>query len=609
MLTFLDAWERRLAQRIRKVFQASGVAYWAHRLTSQTILPERIFRWPVIRLRRLSLYWVLMLLVGLAAGGSATGFLWGQPEAFPVGDAYVHFTYARNLALLGEFTFNPGVSEGIGTSSLLWVLVLAAFQWGGVAPLLAARISGVFLLVLSGFLAFDLLAAVLPVGRDGPRLLVAFLGALLVVLPGNFVWMALSGMETMLFVALALLALNLYVRERWVALGVTIGLLGLTRTEGAALGGVILLVEWLRRRRVGSWTWRLVVPILLIVLPWLLFLQFREGVPVQTSFFGKQVVYAEARKVVGEWNPLVAWLLEFPPLLYTLSWMGYAFLYMTGSVMLPGFRIRVTGPLAREQYSFPVVAFSVVVLGLLFFGTLVVRSLWKRRAAFRWQRPAHRLLAVALIWTLIHNLLYAFLLGIPGSAGRYAPMNHLLLWWTLLAGVLLLRRNWARALALVFTFGLVAVSLAYWGQVYRANLKYMSTVHIPAARYIDQNLPPQALIGATDLGPLRYYARQPIADMFGFVNKELLAYRAAGKNYSQYLRDKDIQFLLASVSFNRDGDQIASFAKQMGVYEDPNLRLVEVASFEVPFDEWLFGSAPVSNYLPAMVILRVEVAE
>ena len=41
-------------------------------------------------------------------------------------DGYIHIQYARNIATAGEYSFNPG-HVSFGTTSPLWVIVLAAF--------------------------------------------------------------------------------------------------------------------------------------------------------------------------------------------------------------------------------------------------------------------------------------------------------------------------------------------------------------------------------------------------------------------------------------------------------------------------------------------------
>jgi hypothetical protein len=60
-------------------------------------------------------------------------FLWPAPFEFPMDDTYIHFVYAQNLVEQGRLMFSFPSEKGVGSTSLLWVLLLA----GG--PLWACR--------------------------------------------------------------------------------------------------------------------------------------------------------------------------------------------------------------------------------------------------------------------------------------------------------------------------------------------------------------------------------------------------------------------------------------------------------------------------------------
>ena len=45
-------------------------------------------------------------------------------NGFPLDDSWIHLTYARNLALHGEWAFQPGKSTA-GSTAPLWTLLLA----------------------------------------------------------------------------------------------------------------------------------------------------------------------------------------------------------------------------------------------------------------------------------------------------------------------------------------------------------------------------------------------------------------------------------------------------------------------------------------------------
>ena len=58
----------------------------------------------------------LIVYLGVSAAGGYSGF--------PLDDAWIHQTYARNLGTLGQFAFRPGQSSA-GSTAPLWSGLLA----------------------------------------------------------------------------------------------------------------------------------------------------------------------------------------------------------------------------------------------------------------------------------------------------------------------------------------------------------------------------------------------------------------------------------------------------------------------------------------------------
>src|SRR5512137_1784315 len=67
--------------------------------------------------------------LGLYLGSSALFYRIG----FPLDDSWIHQTYARNLALRGEWAFLPGLPSA-GSTSPLWSALLAPGYLLGLAP-------------------------------------------------------------------------------------------------------------------------------------------------------------------------------------------------------------------------------------------------------------------------------------------------------------------------------------------------------------------------------------------------------------------------------------------------------------------------------------------
>ncbi len=523
-----------------------------------------------------------------------------------MGDAYIHFVYARNLSQTGELAFNPGTDEGIGTTSILWVLLLAGLNFATIPLVTAAKLLGLGLLVLEGQLVFRLAQAIVSNVTARQRILIGLAAGLLAVIPGNTVWLALSGMETMLFLTLGLLALYFYHHERLIWTGIILGLLALTRTEGLVLAIVLSGLELWRRRTILPWALKLIVPIVLLLGPWLAFLSAHEGAPLPSSFQGKQAAMLGGAVFFEAEHPEFIWLNNAPMLLHMLSWAGYIVMFMTGGADFPGPTATFGGPIDPEQFVVPFLGIVVSLSVFLSLTWVAGRSIVYNRQRFHLSSPGWRLVVALLAWNVGHNLLYAVVLPIPGAAGRYGPINQLFVWEIALAGILFIRSTPRRILGIVGITTLLSTSLVYWHNVYFENIAFMDRVRLPAARFVEQNLPPDAVIGAVDLGPLKFYGARETIDLFGFVNNSVVKFRASGGSTVDYMLEQDIEYMQVFSAAPDNEAELFNFARYTGIYDDERVKVTTLTTYSVPASEWLHGSMPVNNYLPAIEIIHVE---
>jgi hypothetical protein len=128
-------------------------------------------------------------------------------------------------------------------------------------------------------------------------------------------------------------------------------------------------------------------------------------------------------------------------------------------------------------------------------------------------------------------------------------------------------------------------------------------MRIPAAIYIDEHIPAEKPIGATDLGPIRYFSRQPVVDLLGFVNKDIVNYRKSGGGFGDYLEREDICYLMLFDSHEGVG---INYKNEMEMDKDPRFELVKLTSFNIPVEEWVFAIQPIQNYQPAVNIYKIE---
>ena len=199
-------------------------------------------------------------------GGLSRWAYAGGSAGFPLDDAWIHQTYARNLAETGQLAYLPG-QPSAGSTSPAWSFLLSVGYMLGVdyrcGPICWGPLPGGHGLAgLSPGPAPDPLA-----GRRQPCLT-----GLFCAVEWHLVWAAASGMETMLFTALSLALLEYYfsqLAERQAESGplslqterifvgaVGIGLVGgtliLTRPEGLGLAGLVMLALVLFPRASGT---------------------------------------------------------------------------------------------------------------------------------------------------------------------------------------------------------------------------------------------------------------------------------------------------------------------------------------------------------------------
>jgi hypothetical protein len=416
------------------------------------------------------------VVVVAVAAGSATYLAWSRAVyriGFPLDDAWIHQTYARNLVERGQWAFVPGEISS-GSTSALWTALLA------VGRLLA--LDGRFWSYLLGSLA--LMATALLCARWSQRRAshVGWLPlavALTIALEWHLVWSAVSGMETILLAGVAVATFALLESEPWdpVRVGLTIGLGVWIRPDALTL---LVAPFWLmlaRRRPIHSFA-RDASLVLAgaagAVFPYVVFLQLAGGSFWPSTFFAKQAEYA---------------VLTQAPLLSRLVAVGRAPLVGVGGLLL--------------------------LAGLAEAFTSVRRGRWAR--------------LTPLIWVAALLAAYALRLPVTYQHGRYLmpviPVITVVGWcaaaqwfggpfrrWRWLAG-----RAWAGAVGVVLG--------AFWflgARAYAQDVAIIESEMVDTAVWVAANTEPDALIAAHDIGALGRFGGRDLLDLAGLTDPGLI---------------------------------------------------------------------------------------
>jgi len=439
----------------------------------------------------------LVLMAGLSTGiylgasSSLHGF------GFPLDDAWIHQTYARNLNEYGQWAFLPGTPSA-GSTSPLWTVLLASGYGLRLPPAAWTFLLGslcLFGLALTG-------EGLLRLYRPNRASHLPWAGLFLAG-EWRLVWAAVSGMETLLMGVIVLLVLwaSGQVRgPRWKWVGLLIGVGVWVRPDGITLLGpaafVLLLGEQSWRSRFSS-AWWLVVGLLTALIPYLVFNYVVQGSLLPNTFYAKQAEYALERQV---------------------------------SLLVRLF----------NELKLPLLG------GSLFLVPGAVWMVWQSLRAKRW------VVLAGFLWFLGYALLYAVRLPVTYQYGRYFMPAMPVYFVIGLAGTIelanyfrggraawLLTRVWLLSAAGVW-LGFFVIGAGRYAQ----DVAIIDTEMVAAARWVSENTAPDALIAAHDIGALGYFANRPLVDLAGLISPEVIPFIRDEERLTGWLDERGVDYLV-----------------------------------------------------------------
>jgi len=513
----------------------------------------------------------------LACLGVALYLAWAWAQGglgFPLDDAWIHQTYARNLAQTGRWTYTGG-QVSAGSTSPLWTLLLVPGHLLGLDPRtwayalgLACLFLGLACLFGSGWFTFRVGVAL---GMPGfPTWL---LGAV-VVTEWHLVWAALSGMETILFVFLALALVAQYLRFAGVgrhAESVTYGVASVEgggreargvgdgeRHVGSVTYGVASVEGGGREargvgdgeRHAGSVTYGVALAgagaaawrgLLLGLLAGLLVLTRPDGI-LLVGWLALDYLW----DLVGRWRrgePRSAWL---PLLVAGVGFLLPLLPYLLTNWLASGTLWPNTFYAKQAEYQELLRALSLPQrLGrllatpwvgpqvLLLPGLVALAWSWLRRTGSQGPaRPALRRLVPLAGWWLTVVGVYALRLPVTYQHGRYLmPIIPAIL---VLGGVgswLWLRPSAVNPLVRVASrawllgYGVLVVAFLILGaRGYSWDTRFIETELVDTARWLRANTPADSLVAVHDIGAIGYLSQRDLLDLAGLVSPEVIPF-------------------------------------------------------------------------------------
>ncbi len=469
---------------------------------------------------------------------------------FPLDDAWIHQTYARNLAATGQLAYLPG-QPSAGSTSPAWSFLLSVSTLLGVDPRLWTYLWGAIWLAATAWMVYRLLlrlADLVPWTASVSPHLAALAAGLLCAVEWHLVWAAGSGMETLMFAALSLALLDALFKQAGrpaqrlaslaqeekfvgaVGLGLLAGILVLTRPEGVILAGLVLAITaiWpLPRGRVEIRSRLLataaaVILFAVILAPYVAFNLRSGGSPWPNTFYAKQAEYQLDLSL-----PARLWRVASPTLIGAQV------------LLLPG-----------------------VAYGLY----LLVGN--RRAGAGRW------LGLVPATWWLALLAIYAWRLPAGYQHGRYSmPAIPLLVLYGVWGTAGLLRLRSARLAVRVGSRALpVAVALlavVFWGRgalAYRDDVAFIENEMVATARWLEANTEPTDLLAVHDIGALGYLLDRPFLDMAGLITPEVIPFMTDAEALADWMLERGANYAVFFPDFSQTYARLAANPRLQEVY-------------------------------------------
>ncbi len=421
---------------------------------------------------------------------------------FVFDDSYITLQFAKNFFVKKGLTFD-GIHYNLGATSPLHIFLLALFN----KVVHNLHLTALFLGILSflGLFYATFFYAKILFNNWRYSVLIAFL----TITTGWLYFDALSGMETVLFIAFLVFTFYLFERRN-LFYSIPLGLAILTRPEGWFLFLALLSYQFLRLflKQNVSLLKEILIPTIitfLIVFPYLFSNLKSIGSFLPNTAMSKTLFFGEIglpfkTKLDFFFNGLKLFYTNF---IYPLFFLLFIFL-----------------PFAREIYS----RFYLLIFLLLFYLSYLL--LFPGSTGHYWCRYQH--IFYPLVIFIIAEGFYNFLKYYERQFSSEKSFS--------------LIRKVILTCSLLFLIGVNQFfSLTKAQTTYERSIKSTEETLVNLANYFKTMTPADAIIATHDIGVLGYYSERRINDLVGLVNPEMTQfYRQSGSNLPIPFSQRDI---------------------------------------------------------------------
>ena len=502
---------------------------------------------------------------------------------FPLDDAWIHQSIARNLGEHFELSFNHGELT-TGSTSLLWTVILALnFAFFKVNPVYYTLAINILLYFLTGFFLYKLL-------KEEIDELTTCIIAILFSITGNVLFFVFSGMEVFLFYFLSIASIYFFSEKKYIITGLFCGFLALTRPEGLGLFIILTIIGIYnlinKKEEKGI--------IFLIILPAIFFgisasiNYYISGSFLQSTFIGRRWLYELHDKsfyldLNRAWAFICAWYFRIKQYTFGIKESGSPLknLFINGKNYL--------------LFFFLLIGFLGIIKDGLF------SKVSKKKGG----------IFLLFIWSLGLNLLYIIFLPALGHAGRYQPLNYLLLSLCMILGAKytiewFIKKQKIHTVAmslvsLILTFVFLNNSLV-WSDITKVSIFHINNTHREMALYLKKYIPADEKVAAFDIGAIKYFSNHNIVDLGGLIDRNFIPYLLSG-NPVPYLKSKGVNYIVLPYLFSEKTE----IGWRLGFFKDSSkIKLIKLKEFGTSKEAWKSGIDALYHADPKQVLLEIR---
>jgi hypothetical protein len=415
---------------------------------------------------------------------------------FPLDDAWIHQTYARNFGTKFKWLFNDNALSG-GSTGPSWGFLIGMLYLLRIPPIIGTYILGFLLMLVNSLISLAILRKL-----KVPLKEYLLFSCLLIALEWHILWSALSGMETLLLILCVLLLFNFLLDndKRWWIAGILIGLSVWVRPDGLTLLGPALVVLYSRKKTSNQFLGRIssfLICFLFLFSLYCLFNWVVAGDIWPNTFYAKQAEYAILKELsfFSRYGNLFA-----------------QFVTGTGILLVPGMILAAAGSI-RDKH-------------------------WVQIAGF--------------LWVIGYIGLYAWRLPVTYQHGRYImpvmPLGYLLG----IAGFLKWidpgsAQIWKRILSRTWLVSALVVAVAFWvlgAKSYAGDVAVIESEMVATSGWINRNTAPDSVIAAHDIGALGYFSDREILDLAGLITPDVIPFIRDEVELKKHLEQKNVDYLM-----------------------------------------------------------------